>query len=409
VPSPSVPDTAIQSVLDLARSDRRAAGQALDALSPLERVDAVCAAPLARRAELLGLMSHPEDVIPLIPEAELCYIVRAIGLSEAPWILESATPEQLVACVDLDGWQGLSPVPESLEGWLEAIVAAGEKPVVAAAQNLDPELLVLTLQQRAIVAMKPSGDEAEDWEPPEGAKTLEGQFYFAARRENDDLASLMTMLDALFRNDYWLYFRLMQGVVWELSSDLEEWALRWRNGRLMDLGFPTWDESMRIYGYVRPDRRGEIPDAEPDGAGAGAGPDWKLPVWSPGLPVPLDGGSDRPLVFRAAAELDDEARSAFFFAFVGLANRVAVADRMPLGDAETLPAAIEKAAGLASRGLEHVAAARDLDPVEVLRRCPLTRLFAVGASLARDEQLVAGNEKGPPRGRAFAGEDEAPS
>jgi hypothetical protein len=375
------------AILELARRDRRAGGEALDALAPLARVDVVCAAPLARRAELLGLMSHPEEVIPLLPEAELCYIVRSIGLEDSPWLLEAATPEQLVACVDLDGWQGLEPHAESLEGWLAAISAAGEKTVVAAAQNLDPELLVLTLQQRAVVAMKPSGDEAEDWEPPDGARTLEGQFYFAARRENDDLESLMSMLDALFRNDYWLYYRLMQGVVWELPTDLEEWALRWRSGRLMDLGFPAWDEAMRIYGYVRPDRRAEITDTEPGNEVGGAG--WKLPVWSPGLPVPLDGTETRHAIFRAAAQLDDEARGAFFFAFVGLANRVAVADRMALGDAETLPAAIEKAATVASRGLDHVVEARGLDPVEVLRRSSLTRLFQVGSSIARDEERRA--------------------
>lgn len=393
--SPRVATKSAREILELARRDRSAGGAALDALSPVERVDAVCAAPLSQRAFLLGLMSHPEEVIPLLPEAELCYIARSIGLEEAPWLLEAATPEQLVACVDLDGWTGLEPQPGSLEAWLASMSAAGEKTLVAAARNLDPELLVWTLGQRAVVAAKPGGDEAEGWEPPEGARTLDGQFYLSARRENDDLESLVAMLDALFRNDYWLYYRLLQGVVWELPSDVEEWALRWRSGRLMDLGFPTWDESMRIYGYIRPDRRSEIPDAAPRLPESGSG--WKLPVWSPGLPVPLDGGPSRHALFRAAAELSDEDRQAFFFAFVGLANQVAVADRMPLGDAETLPAAIEKAAATASRGLEHVASARGLDAVEVLRRTPVSRLFQVGASIERDERLTtAPDEKGPP-------------
>ncbi|MGH0036226.1 MAG: DUF6178 family protein [Myxococcota bacterium] len=380
--SPSPGPKPVREILDLARRDRAAGTAALDALSPLERVDAVCGAPLARRAELLSLMSRPEEVIPLLPEAELCYVVRSIGLEDAPWLLAAATPEQLVACLDLDAWQGLEPVGESVEAWLAAMSAAGEKTLVAAARHLDPELLVWTLQQRAHIVMKPSGDEAEGWDPPEGAKTLEGQFYFAARRENDDLASLLAMLDALFRNDYWLYYRLMQGTLWELPSDLEEWALRWRNGRLMDLGFPSWDESMRIYGYVRPDRRADLSDSEPGAEESGAG--WKLPVWSPGLPVPLDGTDTPYSIFRAASLLEDDARSRFFFGFVGLANRVAVADRMELGDAETLPTAIEKAAALASRGLDHVARARDLEPVEVLRRSTPGRLFQVGASLERD-------------------------
>ncbi len=372
----------ISELLELAARDRRSATRALDAMTPDDQVAALCGAPLARRAELLGLVSSPERLVPRLPEAELCFIVKSVGVEDASWILESATPEQIVACLDLDGWTGLEPDRRNLESWLGAVAAAGEKTVVGTAQNVDPELLVGALQERATVVMRPGQDEAEDFEPPPGAKTLEGQFYVLARRPNDDLASLMAMLDALFRNDYWLYFRLMQGAIWELATDLDEWALRWRSGRLEDLGFPTWDESMRIYGYVRPDRRSEL--APPDEAVLDDDPDWRMPVWSPRLPIPLDGGESVHAIFRAASRLDVEERSAFFFSFISLANRVAVADRMPLGDADTLPMAIEKAAAIASIGLAHVAEARGIAPEEALRRASPIRLYRVGASVERD-------------------------
>jgi hypothetical protein len=41
----------------------------------------------------------------------------------------------------------------------------------------------------------------------------------------------VVLLRTLFEEDYWTYFRLMQGALWELASDTEEWALRWRSGR----------------------------------------------------------------------------------------------------------------------------------------------------------------------------------
>jgi len=108
---------------------------------------------------------------------------------------------------------------------------------------------------------------------------------------------------------------------------------------------------------------------------------WRLPVWVPDLPAAPDA---RHAIFRAAAELSAEERRAFFFGFVAVANKLAVADRLPLGDAESIPAAIEKVARTASRGLEHVAGANALAEVEVLRRVPVERLFRVGASLDRD-------------------------
>jgi pimeloyl-ACP methyl ester carboxylesterase len=59
--------------------------------------------------------------------------------------------------------------------------------------------------------------------------------------------------------------------------------------------------------------------------------------------------SDKPAVreawdstlslLRAAAELDDEARRRVFYAFLALANQVAVADQLPLGDVESIPRA----------------------------------------------------------------------
>jgi len=361
-------------VLELARRDREAGREALRALALEARVALVCETPVARRGEILDLVSDLEALVPALPEAELCFTAKALGLSEAGWLLALASDEQIQACLDLDAWSGLAPDAARLDAWLEALADAGDETLVRAGRALDAELLVLLLRARARVCMKPS---EEGWEPPTGSHTLEGQFFLSARREGDDLAPLLQLLHALFREDYWLYFRLMQGAIWELDPELEEWALRWRTERLQDLGFPPWGEAMRIYGFLRPERRGEIP---PGGTPLEVGA-WRLPIWIPGLPAAPDA---RHTIFRAAAELGPEERRAFFFAFVALANKLAVADRLPLGDAESIPTAIEKAARIASLGLEHVADSNAMVGVEVLRRVEVERLFRVGASLDPD-------------------------
>jgi hypothetical protein len=179
----------------------------------------------------------------------------------------------------------------------------------------------------------------------------------------------------LFEQDYWLYFRMLQSVNEELQPELEEWALRWRTGRLEDLGFPSWDRAMRIYGHLRPDRLAELPieahDLEVER--------WQLPVWIGELPAVAD---SRHALFRAAARLDAETRARFLYAFLSLANKVAVADRRELGDAGTLPDTIEKAARVASLGLEHLARENGLELADALQRVPLERLFRVGVNLA---------------------------
>lgn len=368
---PSPPPEA-QRILNLARSDRLAAAKALGELSVDAQRDLVCDTPLARRSALLDLLPAPEQVIPLIPEAELCFTVKAIGLESAAWVLEHATSQQVVACLDLDAWSGITPDPYRLDGWLDAIADTEETALLRSIRSIDPELFVLYLKGRIDVAQKPA--ESDGWDPPDGMQTLDGQFYFGARRENDDLDAIVKMLKALHQHDYWVYFRMLHGVIWELDTENEEWAGRWRTGRLQDLGFPPWDEAVDIYRYVAPADRTALPG---DG-GALDVSEWRLPVWIPGLPVGADSGH---LLFRVIAELSDDERGAAFYALIAMANKVAVADRMNLGDAEMTPTAIEKAARWISRGLEHVAGENGIDPADVLRRASLEWLFRVGANL----------------------------
>jgi hypothetical protein len=299
----------------------------------------------------------------------------AIGLGDAAWMMEYATPEQWVACVDLDVWSGTILDRDHLDLWLSMLAETTSDAVVRGIHALDPEVIVLFLESRIAVDLKPSGDN--DWMPPEGGQTLDGQFYYIARSQDDDLASITTLLRTLFEHDYWLYFRLMQGVVWELPTEGQEWAYRWRTGRLQDLGFPTWDEAMRIYRVLDPSQLAAL---SPDETALDTST-WQHPVEMPSLPGDPE---SQLLLFRAIARLSEEERRACFSAFVALANEVAVADRMRLSDVETTPKAIAKAAHWASRGLEWLSSSNGVSPTECLRRAALERLFRVGANLDPD-------------------------
>lgn len=382
---PSLP-TQARRLLELAQEDRAAARDAFAALPDDAQVELVCTSPAARRGELLDLARAPEKLIPRLPEAELCFTVKGIGLEAAGWVLEHATSEQIVAALDLDGWDGDRPDGAALDGWLAALTQAGDATLLRSVRALDPEVVVLELRRRLQVWLKPAGDE--DWVPPEQTRTLEGQFFWRARHESDDVAALDRLLRVLIAEDYWLYFRLMQGAIWELDSETEVWARRWRVGRLEDLGFPERSEAtLALYSHLPPEEIARVPEE----ARALDTEAWRLPVWQPRLPVAPDA---RHAVFRAAARLPGEDRAAFFYALLGLANAVAVADQLPLGDAESLPRTIERAAERASDGLEHLASVTGLGAEELLRRVPLIRLFRVGVNL-RGEKPPMDDLEGP--------------
>lgn len=370
--APPTISTTIQRILDLASKERPAATQAIRGMTLDHQVALVCDTPLSRRAAILELLPAPEAVIPLIPEAELCFTVKMIGIEDAAWLLEYATPEQVVACVDLDGWRGTTADRAAIDRWLDTLAMTTDGAFLRSIRALDPELVVLFLKHRIRCFQKPDDDEG--WQPPEGGLTVEGQFYFVAVREGDDLESLVAMLRALFVADYWVYFRMMQGIIHELDIANEEWALRWRTGRLEDLGFPPWDRAMDIYRFIRREDRTAIPE-EATSLDVG---EWHLPVWMPSLPASAD---HQHLLFRTLAQLDEFERRSALYAFIALANKVAVADRTELSDAESTPIAIDKAADFASVGLEFLSTELGLDAVDVLRRVPLQRLFSVGANL----------------------------
>jgi len=225
-----------------------------------------------------------------------------------------------------------------------------------------------------VVALKPNdATEAESWLPPEGAQTLEGVFYFAAKRPDDDLAELTVLLRSLFEASYWDYFRLMQAAIHELPSETEEYARRWRAGRLEDLGFPPREEAAALFARPVGDAAAGLPDEGPvlDVGG------WNLPVWFPKVPLALD---SEHAVLAAAANLPDAARQAFLYRLLAVANKVAVAYDLPLSDVESVPTAIDEAVRMTSRGLEELAARHGARGEDVLRRVSLEHLFRVGAA-----------------------------
>ena len=382
-------------LLKLARTDRRAAEQELAALTPELQATVICEASLPIRRQMIELLPDPESVIPLIPEAEFCYTCRSIGLEDANWLLPMATDSQLVTGFDLDVWSGLQVDPAKLDGWMAALATADDETVLRAARAMDPELLVIFLRQHVEVSLKPSEQDDPDWSPPDRSQTLEGQFYFVAKDPKDDLSPLLRLLHTLFQFDYWLYFRMIQAVREELPTENQEWALRWRTGRLEDLGFPSWDAAMRIYGFLRPERMTDVPEADT----ALDLESWAMPVWISELPGLR---SDERALFRATRELGAEERSSVFYALIALANRVAVADRMELGDPESLPGAIDKATRFVSDGLEFIARANSLSLEDSLRRVPIERLFRVGTNLDREAALP------PPLDSDVSDEDELP-
>ncbi len=350
-------------LLSLARSRAKDARDRLNAYEPEQLAGALVGLPPRQRAEFLELAERAPEIVPHLPEAVFATTVVATGIEDAGWLARHATAEQRVAAVDLDCWKDRTLSPSRLFEWIDALIAAGPETLVAAFEELDPELWIVAMKEMADFA--PPGGETE------GLTSEDGFAYYEPRSaEHEERLRTLLGIALLYAPRH--YWNLVHGAVLESRVECELFAAQWQRSRLNDLGFPDRDRAMRTYRPLRPDAL-ELPPAalQPDD---GARTDLVVRAQPPAV---LDG----TLVGRTLAELPPERAAEIFEAVLAVANALAVADKLPLADPDSVSASLRKALRGIERGLAEVARLRDRPLAEVLDGAPAKALFRVGAAL----------------------------
>jgi hypothetical protein len=180
--------------------------------------------------------------------------------------------------------------------------------------------------------------------------TVDGPEYSAVRGIVDDL----------YAEDPFKATRLLSSLRWETDGELEESALRWRSGRLADLGIPPLEEALSW--FARP----------PPGAA--------LPPGAPARPAGFLLAQFRrsSLLDRAAALLDDVDRDAVEAQVLAAANAALVADGTDPADLDAVRSAIEAARAMIELGLARLAGADEAAAARVLGTTPVKRIFQEG-------------------------------
>lgn len=361
---PVIPASGVSGVelLRLSRSDRQAAQRKLRELSPEAQALACRELRPAVRSEFLMLTDNPEKVVPLLPEAEFTHTVLAEGLNESAWLLEIATPEQRVACIDLDCWERYDLKLDRFREWVDALIEAGRPTLARALEEFDLASWILLVRDECDIVVVGKEDE-----PPTGYFTPDGVVYFSAP-EDSPVHRISEITYAAWEHNQDSYWRLVYGALFETVSHCEEDALRWRTNRLNDLGFPDRDQAMRAYRPLAVEQVQEwtVPD-----------PDEDAMVSSFDLPRQFDG----TLIAEALAQLPAPRALDLLGYILAVANSLAVADDLPLSEADSIPTALKKAVTGIESGLRALSKARNQAPHEVLDRSAPLDLFRVGATL----------------------------
>lgn len=276
------------------------------------------------------------ELVRALPVQSFVAVARKLHEEERlDLVLPYASPEQITGLFDLDAWTRDRLAIPRARAWLDRIVDAYEQAEVERGRltellhDTDPELWILAMTAATAIAEfdEPDDDERrqqvmEDlaalhtWESPDG-------FSIVGVPDNEFGRMTLRVLSAVYEDNMVEGRKLISAVKWAVHNELEEELLRWRKGRLADLGFPEWDEAMRLF----------TPLAR-DAVTGRSLPDDEAPLAHvPGdLPPAQLGRLGTDILRRVMQRLDDDEYDLRLREFLLLANELMAAQRFEPGD-----------------------------------------------------------------------------
>ncbi|MFN3921758.1 MAG: DUF6178 family protein [Caldimicrobium sp.] len=225
-----------------------------EALAPLkfeELKELILNTPWEKRANLILASPYPEGLVQNLPPIELFLTLKATSLDLAVELLSYTKASQIQFIMDFDCWYKDRLKPERVASWIILLFEAGEGKVLEWLSVADWDFLIALMQKFVKIHKRPDDIdllEAYDYLPP---YTLDDVYFVEFKEER--LEFYFRRIIEIIREEWpETYFALMESLIWELPLEVEERALRFRNGRLADEGIPDYYTALEVYTYIHP-------------------------------------------------------------------------------------------------------------------------------------------------------------
>jgi hypothetical protein len=346
---------------------RRPFWEALSSTTIKQRLDQILAAPNGKA--LVQELSPVEYILLLKEASEL----RSL-------LLELAHPKQIRTVLDLDCWDKDTLRSVRVLEWLEELQRSGSEVLVQALQVMDMEMLIIAFRKYIRVhAALPTEEEPE---PSVYDEALVNELYRVEFVEPDSTRNepIRRLLHFLRAADLDFYHGLMQGVMWGQDSELEEWAYRWKSGRLQDEGFPDYydaaEEIQRLADIAQPL---PIPEGllQAPGQPESAEESGLIPSYAWSL---TPAGSLLAQALRGAFAVETQER--LCWEMVYLCNRELVVDQVDFADAAAVRTSLLRVHAYLNMGIEYLSGYDPQQLVPVLTTRSLKSLYQIGFTLS---------------------------
>ena len=319
-------------------------------------------APADVKQRVQALLAAPDSAaaVRALPPVEYAVLLKEAPESRAA-LLAAAHPEQNRTVFDLDCWHKQDLRSTRVLAWLDDIRESGLEPFLDTLAVLDHELLVAALCRHVRVhAALPIEEEAE---PKPYHEVLSNELYRLEFVEPDSPWNerIQRLLVFLRQADLDTYHGLMQGVMWGLEGELEEWAYRWKSGRLQDEGFPDYYDALEAYRIVDDLPRLASEHVEPPGRPANAETSGVVPGYAWSM-TPTGSLLARALTGQFSIETLDR----LCWEMVGLCNRELVVDQVDFAGAAAVKASLRRVHAYVNLGIDYLCGHHSEPPESIL-------------------------------------------
>ena len=346
--------------------------KAFNGLPVDKQLEIVLGARGKERLRTLFFSENPKELFQRLPELEVFLTVKEVGRSDVIDLITLTTPEQFLYLLDLDVWNKHQLDLEKVVHWMEILLESGEERVVEFIRSSDPEFLCLFLIKFLhITKLEGEPTELMDRTHP---FTLDRE-YFITFRKPDTRPVFQPFLEILYRYDSNTYRRLMESLLSELQSDIEETSYRFRNARLADYGFPDMEQALEIYRFVNP---GALPAEEAPQVMVHEISEKTQPTFY--LTAQGEGPFFSAVLSRVTDPLvQDRLREEL----AGLCNKAMVAESIDLFDIGDMEWVVKKVFHYLNLGLQGLSGEEEGRAAQILRTVSLQKVFqaGVGATL----------------------------
>lgn len=321
--------------------------------------------------DLLVLSNQAVQVVRLLPDEDIYFMVKEIGEEDALPVLAIISEKQMQFLFDMEWWRGDKFLPQKAMDWLLWMEKASDRQLLFWLLTEDFDQKVMVLQ--SLIKVFKKDDMTDSYEGVEGLEhfTLDGVFDIFVKVP-DATPLLKNLFKLLYSEHSKVFHALMEALIWYQITPTVETAYRARSSRIEEKGILSYEEAIGVYSLLNAD---------------------SLKVEAPSHEVFVD--PESPYAVAPVHPLTDTDPSTFFgqclammknhervnticWELMYLANRVMVADQQDYSNLDSHHETMRKVLGYINIGLELGAGGDIAKGESLLNQTWMQSLFQVG-------------------------------